>query len=236
MLISNLNLSNITPNAFGSALASKAAAEPELSEEQYSRFSGAWDFSQLFSEAHSHLKLQTAVRFSASFPYITPAEELPTHPRRRLVDAGYSDNYGVMSAVAYLADSDVKAWIEKNGARVLILEIWSHARDRQQKNCELPDLDTANRGAKVFDGLTEPWEAVFSAREVSMIERNQQLIRNLESSYGKGYIRHFIIDSPAAVSLSWYLPGREIACLKMQWESKAMTKQIDALAKVWNED
>lgn len=236
MLISNLNLSNIAPNAFGSASAPKAVAEQELSRQQYSMFSGAWDFSQVFPETHSHLKLQTAVRFSASFPYITPAEELPTQPRRRLVDAGYSDNYGVMSAVAYLADSDVKAWIERTGARVLILEIWSHARDGQQKNCELPDTDSANHGAQLFDGLTEPWEAVFSAREVSMIERNQQLIRNLESSYGKGYIRHFIIDSPAAVSLSWYLPEREITCLKQQWESKAMSKRIDALAKVWNED
>ena len=38
---------------------------------------------------------------NASFPYISPAVSLPVDPPRRVVDAGYYDNYGVNLAAAW---------------------------------------------------------------------------------------------------------------------------------------
>src|SRR6185436_18885431 len=41
--------------------------------------------------AAASLRVSTVARMSASFPYVTPASEVPTQPLRRVVDAGYYD-------------------------------------------------------------------------------------------------------------------------------------------------
>ncbi|HEY8131438.1 MAG TPA: patatin-like phospholipase family protein, partial [Thermoanaerobaculia bacterium] len=56
------------------------------------------DLFRLIPAAQS-MPVAAAARMSASFPYVTPAAELPTIPRRHVVDAGYWDNFGVHTAV-----------------------------------------------------------------------------------------------------------------------------------------
>src|SRR5262249_12619847 len=61
----------------------------------------------------------TAARLSATFPYLSPAVTIPTLPPRRLVDAGYYDNYGMDIALGWVgraSDPDVekKPWVLTN--------------------------------------------------------------------------------------------------------------------------
>ncbi len=60
------------------------------------------EFMKHFPDAGWDLRVGTAARLSASFPYFSPAATLPTAPPRRLVDAGYLDNYGMAVALAWL--------------------------------------------------------------------------------------------------------------------------------------
>src|SRR5262249_12594333 len=53
----------------------------------------ALEMFRMFRDAPNRLTLATAARMSASFPFFSPAVSLPTNPRRRIVDAGYYDNY-----------------------------------------------------------------------------------------------------------------------------------------------
>ena len=46
--------------------------------------------------------LATAVRMNATFPMVSPAVNLPTDPPRRVVNAGYFDNYGIQVATSWL--------------------------------------------------------------------------------------------------------------------------------------
>jgi hypothetical protein len=62
----------------------------------------ALEFFKLFPERGWDLSLATAVRLSATFPYLSPAATLPTLPPRRLVDAGYYDNYGMDVALGWI--------------------------------------------------------------------------------------------------------------------------------------
>ncbi len=62
---------------------------------------GALEFARLFTDAAA-LKLGTAARMSATFPYVMPAVELPTAPPLRMVDAGYYNKHGVSLAAAWL--------------------------------------------------------------------------------------------------------------------------------------
>src|SRR5207245_1152127 len=53
------------------------------------------EFFRLFPEAWKTFLIASAVRMNASFPYVSPAVNLPSDPPRRVVDAGYYDNYGI---------------------------------------------------------------------------------------------------------------------------------------------
>jgi len=76
-------------------------------------------------------RLCSAVRMSATFPYVTPSVVLPTDPPRHIVDAGYYDNFGVNLAARWIAGNT--DWIRKNTAGVLIVQIRAFRNERALK-------------------------------------------------------------------------------------------------------
>src|SRR5262249_36053015 len=81
----------------------------------------ALEMFRMFRDAPNRLTLATAARMSASFPFFSPAVSLPTTPRRRIVDAGYYDNYGVSLAASWLFSGENRELIGKS--RVLLIQI-----------------------------------------------------------------------------------------------------------------
>ncbi|MBV6646188.1 MAG: patatin-like phospholipase family protein [Cyclobacteriaceae bacterium] len=80
------------------------------------------DFNSLFREQSADsLSFLSALRMSASFPYITPTISLPSSPRIEIMDAGISDNFGVSDALWFLFV--FRDWIEENTSGVVILAI-----------------------------------------------------------------------------------------------------------------
>ncbi|MET0340897.1 MAG: patatin-like phospholipase family protein, partial [Polyangiales bacterium] len=115
LLISNLDLDFL------------AANRAQLGSETLALSRSSYELARLFPEEFSGFPVRTAARLSAAFPYVSPAVSLPTEPRRRVVDAGYYDNFGVSVCAAWLADcfcSDVRrAWIERNVSRILLVQL-----------------------------------------------------------------------------------------------------------------
>lgn len=88
------------------------------------------DFRHFFSEQGSdELRFLSALRMSATFPYITPNIELPSDPPLEIMDAGISDNYGISDAVGFLYV--FKDWIADNTSGVIILSVRDHEKDAQ---------------------------------------------------------------------------------------------------------
>jgi hypothetical protein len=83
----------------------------------------ALELFRMFPDAISTFRVSTAARMSASFPYFGPAVSLPTIPRRRVVDAGYYDNYGVSLASSWLFSGSNQAWIRSHCDRILLIQI-----------------------------------------------------------------------------------------------------------------
>src|SRR5262249_25695369 len=79
------------------------------------------EFFRLFSQAAGTFTLRTAARMSASFPFVASAVDLPTSPRRRVVDAGYYDNYGVALAAAWIYR--YQNWLLENTSGVVLIQI-----------------------------------------------------------------------------------------------------------------
>jgi len=67
-----------------------------------SKYAGI-DFLTLFREQNGHkLRFLSALRMSATFPYITPNTTLPTEPPITIMDAGISDNFGLSDAMRFV--------------------------------------------------------------------------------------------------------------------------------------
>ena len=137
------------------------------------------EYFRVFREkAHRDLFLSTAVRISASFPYVSPAVNLPTKPPRRVVDAGYYDNYGMQVAVSWVRRN--RPWLAKHTSGVLLVQIRdsSSVLDRRGVDTAAPGfLESASRG---FQFITSPIDAVAKARYTTASFRNDADVAELD--------------------------------------------------------
>jgi hypothetical protein len=149
----------------------------------------ALEFFRLFPHAWE-FKVSTAVRMSASFPLVSPAVSLPTLPPRRVVDAGYYDNYGVNLAAQWLTKH--RRWLLANTQGVVVIQIrdWISQQARTQVDFDrrtepsssnsLLERITWNAGSELllpgFYPATTPIQGLSSARQWSMSFRNDEQV------------------------------------------------------------
>lgn len=93
----------------------------------------AVDFAALFQHQQPmNLRMLTALRMNATFPYVLPNVWLPSDPVIDVMDAGLRDNYGQETTLRFI---DVfNDWIKENTGGVVILQL----RDRLNDNWQQP--------------------------------------------------------------------------------------------------
>lgn len=79
-----------------------------------------------------NLRLLTAMRMNATFPYVLPNVWLPTKPVVDVMDAGLRDNFGQETAIRFI--QVFNEWIKENTGGVVLLQI----RDRKTGGWENP--------------------------------------------------------------------------------------------------
>lgn len=93
----------------------------------------AVDYQSLFARQNPlNLRLLTALRMNATFPYVLPNVWLPTKPVVDVMDAGLRDNYGQESSVRFV--QVFEKWIKENTSGIVFLQI----RDRKTGGWEAP--------------------------------------------------------------------------------------------------
>ncbi|PWT77487.1 MAG: hypothetical protein C5B59_03900 [Bacteroidetes bacterium] len=93
----------------------------------------AIDFGAFFSKLDPmNLRLLTALRMNATFPYVLPNVWLPTNPVVDVMDAGFRDNFGEQLAIRFL--NVFREWVLKNTRGVVLIQI----RDRKTGGWENP--------------------------------------------------------------------------------------------------
>jgi Patatin-like phospholipase len=93
----------------------------------------AVDFAALFEKQNSmDLRLLTAMRMNATFPYVLPNVWLPSNPVIDVMDAGLRDNFGQETTLRFI--DNFKDWIKENTSGVLIIQM----RDRPTDNWQQP--------------------------------------------------------------------------------------------------
>ncbi|MBI1325461.1 hypothetical protein GC170_20035 [bacterium] len=191
----------------------------------------AIEFYRLFPDAW-YFSVGTATRMSASFPWVSPAVSLPTIPTRRIVDAGYYDNYGVNLASLWLAE--MRDWLLQNTSGVLLVQIRDHESQTARTDIDFdvnPYLNSSEFRRSVdpltldvMEGIvkpglfpvTTPLSGVASARQWTMSFRNDEQVELLDELFndretkGNAFFRTVVFECPVPASLSWTLNEEEV--------------------------
>jgi Patatin-like phospholipase len=142
---------------------------------------GRLNYDQLFASGeHKDIRVVTAARLSASFPYVSPAARAADVEGQasHIVDGGYYDNYGISSLVEWL---DAKLRSDQNIDKVLIIEIRgapsppSYTFDDAQGCPVKPSTSAPDRRSKAgwFYQYTAPLLTVLGGRDTGQRAHNE---------------------------------------------------------------
>ena len=178
-------------------LADIASSRTVLSDNQPE----AIEFGRLFAEQDAQrLKLSSALRMNATFPYITPVVTLPSEPKMRVMDAGVRDNYGYRTTAQYLRT--FREWIAANTSGVVILQM----RDKQR------ELDVKAVNGSFISRLFDPVSNVYGNFVKQQDQDYDLMLKQMEAWNGPRVdvidlaLRH---DDDDEISLSWHLTAVE---------------------------
>lgn len=256
LLISNLDLAFATRNVGGLLIepSSRKIERPTIQggdfdlsiHEEDDVFSlSAVEFFRLFPDAHD-FRLTTAIRMSASFPWVSPAVNLPTLPPRRVVDAGYYDNYGVNLSALWI--SKMSDWLRENTSGVVVIQIRDNVSQGARTEIDFDRLGAAestldrltwNGISKLvgpgLQALSTPLAGVTNSWQWTMAFRNDEQVDLLDLLFdgkpGRDFFRTVVFECPVDVSLNWKLTPREKEILSAGF-GKAEADPRDELAKI----
>lgn len=177
------------------------------------------DFGRLFKDyGADDLNFLTALRMSASFPYITPTVSLPSEPSIEIMDAGISDNFGVEDAIRFVYV--FHEWLEKNTSGIVLLTI----RDTR-KNAPIEPKPNPSVVQKLTYPIASVYNNLGSIQDINN-EGNVEMMRNwldipletveLEYNTYTNIDEEYLLEAREAerkqlerASLSWHLTTKE---------------------------
>jgi hypothetical protein len=172
------------------------------------------DFLRFFaSHDAGNLRFLSALRMSATFPFITPNVELPSNPVMETMDTGLSDNFGIQDALRFLYV--FQDWVAKNTDGVVLVSI----RD-SEKSTEIPKSEPPRIFEKIFIPLKNiyiNWDNVQTIQnEVLFNYMNESMpfeIERIEFEYAPEHVQVGELtgsqETMQRASLNWRLTARE---------------------------
>ncbi len=129
------------------------------------------DFNRLFKDhGASSLGFLSALRMSASFPYITPTISLPSEPRIEVMDAGIADNFGIQDALRFIFV--MKRWIREHTAGVVLMIVRDTRKTAPIEKRSFPSL---------ADRFTYPISSVYNNLGNIQDVNNESQIENAKT-------------------------------------------------------
>jgi len=210
-------------------------SSPEYALSKY----GGIDFLTLFEEqGGNELRFLSALRMSATFPYITPNTTLPTEPAIKIMDAGISDNFGLSDAIRFVFA--YKDWIAENTSGIVFLSI----RDSPKLSTIAPKAQQT-----LIDDFTQPISSVYNNFE-NFQDINSDMLINHAKTWFKGSIDRIdvqyeadtyvpilqkmdsIRQNNARASLSWRLTTREKGAIVSSISAYGNQRELQKLVEL----
>jgi hypothetical protein len=163
----------------------------------------AVDFGALFSrQGPMDLRLLTALRMNATFPYVLPNVWLPTRPVIDVMDAGFRDNFGEMNAIRFV--NAFREWLQQNTSGVVLLQI----RDRKAGGWENPyeSDDITELITKPFLLLQDNWYKMQEYSQDDLLSLSQN---GLGFPFRKLIFQYVPKSEDAGAALNFHLTRQE---------------------------
>jgi hypothetical protein len=146
----------------------------------------AVDFTAMFAkQGPLNMRLLSALRMNATFPYVLPNVWLPSDPVIDVMDAGLRDNFGLETTLRFI--ENFKDWLKENTSNLIIIQM----RDRMQDNWQQP-FETGS----ITDILIKP---------ATMLQHNWYKLQDYAETDQYSYL-HGAFDSGLQLINFMYLP------------------------------
>ncbi len=188
------------------------------------------------------LHFLTALRMSATFPYVTPNVELPSTPGMEVMDAGYIDNFGITDAVRFTYV--FRNWINENTSGVAIINI----RDSEKESHIRQNIQQSFWGTMFnpIKSLYANWDAVHDFNNDNSLEYSNLYLNSNFEIFNFQYAptpeisdqlqNETVHDADlekeydeARASLSWHLTRKEKEGIKSTIHNKNNTQTLNRL-------
>ncbi|WBL41666.1 patatin-like phospholipase family protein [Algoriphagus halophytocola] len=130
------------------------------------------DFLRFFHEQDSeNLRFLSALRMSATFPFVTPTIQLPSDPVMETMDTGISDNFGVQDALRFMYV--FQDWIRENTDGVVLVTI----RDSEKATEISPSMPP-----RIFEKVFTPLRNIYRNWDNIQTIQNEVLFNYMAES------------------------------------------------------
>jgi hypothetical protein len=176
---------------------------------------------------HKDVSLLTAARLSAAFPFVSPAArpDTDTPAAYHVVDGGYWDNSGIVSAIEWLEAAE-----PRRPDRVIFIEIRSSAQI----------VPPAPQNPSWLFGLTAPFRTLVSVRYEGQPSRNASALEQYSKLWEARHQRslpHVVFElGDDRVPLTWNLGKAGPTLLEAAWRRRCNQQQLDHLKDLLKAD
>jgi hypothetical protein len=185
----------------------------------------AVDFAALFKDQEPmNLRVLTALRMNATFPYVLPNVWLPSKPVIDVMDAGLRDNTGLETTLRFI--DNFRPWITANTSGVMIVQL----RDRHDNEWE-------NKGdiASITDVMVTPATMLqhnwFYMQYYNQMEQLNYFYKNNVVNVKKITLRYVPEKAEDAAALNFHLSAREQKDIRRSFYGPVNKSAIDTLLK-----
>lgn len=176
------------------------------------------DFMTFFrNQGAEDLRISSAIRMNATYPYILPYVALPTDPLIKVMDAGFRDNYGLTTTSRFIYT--FKDWIKANTSGVLVVQVRQYPKER-----EITDY----KNETLLTGLLSPVTSVYG---------NLSAVQDYDQAYEISAINE-ALDGKVELITFEYTPDKkeEEASLSFHLTTKERKDIINTVNKPYVQD
>ena len=178
------------------------------------------DAYDLLGEEAGEIRTLSAIRMSATYPYILPMVHLPTDPPTQVMDAGFRDNFGTALSLRYV--EVFHKWMRKNTSGVVLVQIRDTPKDNPIKE---PGAKTMLW--KLLKPITNLYENMGQIQDY----RQDSYFHFLKEKLPIDIVRfeYEPSDLNKKASLSWHLTAREKNDIKESFFLSGNQKALEEL-------
>lgn len=170
------------------------------------------------------LNFTTALRMSATFPYIMPMISMPTSPEMYIMDAGIRDNYGYKLTTHYLLT--LREWIKNNTSGVIILRIRDNKKDL---------MDSKSQNVSLYKRFILPFGNMYGnflkMQDFNQDELMSTMVRSVD--FPVNVVTFNLREEyQNRISLSWHLTEQEKTKVNAAINSKANQESIQSILRL----